>query len=235
MRLVEWNCRSKFAGKLAALEALGPDVAVLSEAPLANPRPSDTLTEGALSWASVGEFSFKGLAVAGFGDVLAVAAPAAGSGTWSVVAMHPAGFQVIGIWSCPPTASGRSYGIEVLDTLEAHAESIATTPTVIAGDFNIEFGGAEDHRIHSFAQVVDRMAELGLVSAYHAWAGVEHGAEPVKTHFYRTHEAEGFHIDFVFVPASWVSRLRSVEVGSHRDWVATGLSDHVPIVVDVDL
>ncbi len=119
----------------STLEALGPDVAILSEAPLANPRPSDTLTATALSWAAAGDIPSKGLALAGFSDDLVPVDPVVGSGSWSLATMHPAGFQVIGIWSCPPTGSGRSYGIEVLDTLDAHAESIGGTPTVVAGDF----------------------------------------------------------------------------------------------------
>jgi endonuclease/exonuclease/phosphatase family metal-dependent hydrolase len=28
--------------------------------------------------------------------------------------------------------------------------------------------------------------------------------------------------------------LRSVEIATYDDWVATGLSDHVPVIVDID-
>jgi hypothetical protein len=62
VRIVEWNLRSRFAAKLAALEALHPDVAILPEAPLINPRPGDTLTDAAISWCSAGHHSFKSLA-----------------------------------------------------------------------------------------------------------------------------------------------------------------------------
>jgi endonuclease/exonuclease/phosphatase family metal-dependent hydrolase len=48
--------------------------------------------------------------------------------------------------------------------------------------------------------------------------------------FYR-HQDKPFHIDYVFVPKS--SRLRSVEVGSFPEW--GHLSDHVPVVVDLDI
>ena len=39
-----------------------------------------------------------------------------------------------------------------------------------------------------------------------------------------------FHIEYVFVPKLW--KLRSVEVGSFREW---GLSCHVPLVVHVNI
>jgi hypothetical protein len=70
VRIVEWNCRSKFKAKLSALEALQPDIAILAEAPLSSPRPEDTLTETAISWCSTGQYNFKALALAGFHSTL---------------------------------------------------------------------------------------------------------------------------------------------------------------------
>jgi endonuclease/exonuclease/phosphatase family metal-dependent hydrolase len=40
-----------------------------------------------------------------------------------------------------------------------------------------------------------------------------------------------FHIDYIFVPKLW--KLRSVEVGSFES--GGRLSDHVPLVVDVNI
>jgi hypothetical protein len=37
------------------------------------------------------------------------------------------------------------------------------------------------------------------------------------------------------VPQASVSRLQSVAVGSRADWIATGLSDHAPLILDFDL
>jgi hypothetical protein len=35
------------------------------------------------------------------------------------------------------------------------------------------------------------------------------------------------------VPRRW--RINNVNVGAFSDWVATGLSDHVPLIVDTDI
>jgi hypothetical protein len=42
-----------------------------------------------------------------------------------------------------------------------------------------------------------------------------------------------YHIDYCFVPNSWINEDLAVHVGHFQDWVGIGLSDHVPMVVDV--
>jgi hypothetical protein len=37
------------------------------------------------------------------------------------------------------------------------------------------------------------------------------------------------------LPKLWLDRLRDVEIGSFEAWCGSGLSDHVPVLVDVDL
>jgi exodeoxyribonuclease-3 len=69
------------------------------------------------------------------------------------------------------------------------------------------------------------------MSAYHTHYGERQGAETHPTHYFRHHQDKPFHIDYVFVPKRW--KLRSVEVGSFREW--GHLSDHVPMVVDVSI
>jgi hypothetical protein len=76
-----------------------------------------------------------------------------------------------------------------------------------------------------------------LVSAYHAWTGLGHGdPTEVPTHWWRWQEANGYHIDYCFLPRSWVDALRGVHVGSYAAWgSAAPRSDHAPLVVDLDL
>jgi Endonuclease/Exonuclease/phosphatase family len=195
----------------------------------ANPRTDDTLTDKAISWCSTGQYGYKSLALAGFTSTLTEVETPTGTGSWSIAADHPAGFGILGIWACPEPP--HHYSDEIINSLDAYAGCIRSHAVVIAGDFNITYDGTERHK---FRTVLERLADLDMISAYHAHTGVEHGAEAVDTHFFRTHQDARFHIDFVFIPKSWTDRIRNVEVGTHAKWVASGLSDHVPIVVDVD-
>ena len=57
------------------------------------------------------------------------------------------------------------------------------------------------------------------------------GSERHPTHYFRWQENAPFHIDYVFVPAAWRERVRSVEVGAYENWRD---SDHVPITVELE-
>jgi len=108
---------------------------------------------------------------------------------------------------------------------------------VVAGDFNNNVywhkpGWRMNHGI-----VVDKLARGGLVSAYHVAHGEEQGGETIPTLYWRDRRKDGptYHIDYVFIPAAWTPRMREVRVGTFEDWCGAGMSDHAPIVVDVDV
>jgi hypothetical protein len=76
---------------------------------------------------------------------------------------------------------------------------------------------------------VKLLADAGIVSAYHTFTHEERGSESRKTQFMYRQSHRGYHIDYVFVPNTWtVSR---VKIGDYEKW--RGLSDHYPVVVDI--
>jgi hypothetical protein len=70
------------------------------------------------------------------------------------------------------------------------------------------------------SRIVAALGELGLVSAYHAFHHVEHGHEKQPTYRHQFKSSRPWHIDFCFVPASWVDRLAGVDVIDGEDWAA---------------
>ena len=78
----------------------------------------------------------------------------------------------------------------------------------------------------------------GSVSiAYHTLRGEPQGQESVPTLYWRDRKKDGptYHIDYVFLPAQWLGRVREMAIGTFEDWCGSGLSDHVPIVVDINV
>ena len=69
------------------------------------------------------------------------------------------------------------------------------------------------------------------ISAYHAHRDEAQGAEATPTFYMNRRAEKPFHLDYVFLPNAWRERVRAVEVGSPADWL--GMSDHMPILVDV--
>jgi endonuclease/exonuclease/phosphatase family metal-dependent hydrolase len=119
----------------------------------------------------------------------------------------------------------------VLDLCE---QRIASQPTVILGDFNSNTIWDNERRRKergvSHTDLVNRLGDLGLVSAYHSHFVEKHGQERQFTFYFRKEEKRPFHIDYCFLPKAW--KVTDVTLGSYTDWKAE--SDHTPLVVKVD-
>ena len=230
MRIVSWNCQQALGRKRDALATLAPDVAVLCEAPLSNPLEA-SLLDGAASWHAAGPYPSKCVAIAGFRGPLTPCRLAADPHRWGVAVTCENGVGVLGVWSvCQPS---RRYGDEVLGIVDANSEWIAHGDVVVAGDFNIDAHGVGNGSggVRLFSDLVARFADLGLISAYHCSSGEPFGEESSMTHFHRRNAARGFHIDYCFIPRAWQGAIREVAVGRPDEWL--GLSDHMPILVDI--
>ena len=93
------------------------------------------------------------------------------------------------------------------------------------------------YKLRGAANAVAMLEKLGLASAYHALRGERQGEETVPTLYWRDRKKDGptYHIDYIFVPAPWLGRVRELAVGTYEDWCGSGLSDHVPMMVDITL
>jgi exodeoxyribonuclease-3 len=247
MRLIAWNCNMALHRKAAPLRALAPDVAVICEC--ASP---DTLRARGADWLEcepvwVGTNPHKGLAVFAFnGYAVRLAAP-----HWPslrhIAPVHvtgpmggdATGFNLLAVWA--QNASGgttrkRQPG-PLRRALLRYRDFLTERPAVVAGDLNSNaIWDKPGWRINHMTKV-ERLAALGLVSAYHALRGERHGAETTPTLYWRDRSKDGptYHIDYVFLPEAWLPRVRDLQLGTFEAWCGRGLSDHVPIVVDVDL
>jgi exonuclease III len=227
MRLVVWNIRSGTDRKWAALTSMKPDVAVLCEAaqrPKSLAAPA--LGEPDLYWEWEGTNPNKGLAIASWGSPMRRLDTTKSIGRWSIAAKIGK-VTVVGVWSCPLTSG--AYAGEVGRALEAFADPLASSDQcVVAGDFNVS------GRHPSFDALRRRFEALGMVSAYHQATDDPFGWESTMT-WHARHDAErSYHIDFVFVSTAFARSITNVEVRSPELMIATGLSDHSPIIVDFD-
>ena len=231
-----------FHKKIAALEALRPDVAVIPEcadldrlrakAPLFV--PDEAAWVGDNPNKGLGVFAFNGYHVRldeCFDPALALVAPIHVSG--------PVPFRLLAVWSFnfrgEPARDRRPGPIQ--RALADYEAFIGEGPLVAAGDFNNHVVWDRPGKVNNQAAITAELEARGLVSAYHADRGVSLGDEPEPTHYWRDRKMDGpsYHIDYVFIPREWQSYVREMTVGSFEDWCGNKLSDHVPLVVEVDL
>lgn len=137
-------------------------------------------------------------------------------------------FQLVGVWTFRTKSTKTAY-MQAHEGLRVNADWIRRAPTVILGDFN----NNRTFKYGRWNELIELMESVGLVSAYHVLSNEEHGQEQQPTHYHHRKREKAFHLDYCFVPRAWVPHIQAVQVGSFEDW--RGLSDHVPLVVDVSL
>jgi hypothetical protein len=201
--------------------------------------PAPTLLGPSIDWHWTGQYPRKGLALATFDSMLTPASQRTGAGSFAIAAQTSAGIGVLGIWTCPP--KGSTYGAQAVATVNAYGDWLAETPSIVAGDFNLAPLGIEDGRNGVLRALFASLGELGYTSVYHHHFREEYGAETRPTYYHRRKAADRFHIDFCFLHRELLPQVRAVEVGNYDAWVArrsefvAGHSDHVPLVVDLDI
>jgi hypothetical protein len=138
---------------------------------------------------------------------------------------------VVALWKNASESRGPR---PTLLALRAYASLLMDHPSIMVGDLNNHVRWDKPGKVSNHANAVTVSAALGLVSAYHAFHGLEHGAERHPTLYWRDRTLTGptFHIDYAFVPKVTTGLLRHVAVGSYAKWLAGGLSDHAPLIVD---
>lgn len=242
MRLVAWNCNGGYHRKAGAIAALAPDIAVISECAqpmLLAQRGWRDFDPSSVIW--VGTNPNKGLAVfAATGWRLSLI------DGWAPTLRHiapvriegPNCFNLLAVWA--QNASGgisRKHQLGPLRRALSHyRDFLAAAPSVLAGDFNNNrVWDRPGWRINHMA-MVEKARALRLESAYHYLTGEAEGAETQPTHYWRDRRKDGptYHIDYVFAPRDWLSGASEIEIGSFEDWCGNGLSDHVPVTIDVD-
>jgi hypothetical protein len=248
MRLVVWNANMAVHRKLdTVLQRLQPDVLVLSEC-----AAESTLAAkypGPAPWTSMSwtgkvpeppKNPDKGLAVMTFGNYrIQATRPVEPMMEWVVLTdiAGPLPFSLIAVWAMNHRASNikafpqsNPQPAAALNTYWAEGSG----PTILAGDFNHNVSwdpGMAHAKQH--ARTLDAAKRAGLASAYHHHFGEQQGDESTPTLHWRGAGAKTYHIDYAFIPDAWLPRLREVSVGSKHEWIDSGLSDHVPVVVDL--
>ncbi len=222
--MIAWNCcRGPLSRKLAALSELAPDVAVLSEAP----EPEAESEQVAWFPSSSGRL---GVQVRSFGRYRVQKLPSADlPNCVNPVSIYgPTEFTLLAVWTWPaPT-----YLQALLNGLDAYAPHLSQAPIVVAGDFNGNPSFDKPRGRAKWSDAFAKLSGLGLVSAYHFARQVDFGHEPDATHLFQRKPARPFHIDYCFVPKVWGDRGITASLPALDDWLP--LSDHLPLVVDVD-
>lgn len=243
MRLFVWNCHMAFHRKHQLMAAWKPDIAVISEcadiSTLTAKCPD--FTPSSACW--TGHNRHKGLAVFGFNgwDVKLLDSYVPKQRYMAPVRVSgPADFNLLAVWcfNYQERSKRRKYVNPIRAAINRYPALKSGPPLVAAGDFNNHVKWDRPKKPNNFRKAVDYLGAQSLTSAYHAWNNCDHGSEPEPTHYWRDWKIDSphnCHIDYVFLPDAWLPQVNNFELGSFSDWTANRASDHVPLIVDIDL
>ena len=111
-----------------------------------------------------------------------------------------------------------------------YADFIRERETILLGDLNSNAIWDRERAVSNHSSVVKLLAEANLVSVYHEYFGETPGRERQSTYFHYRSPQRGYHLDYCFVPKSWLGRLKTVTVGAFDPWCTQ--SDHTPLLVE---
>ncbi len=242
MRVVAWNCNMALDRKVDALLALKPDITIVCEC--AEPerlRSKASWMQGAPVW--IGRNPHKGLAVFAFNGYAVRLADSYYSSLRYIAPVHvdgPTQCNLLAVWAQNASAGGiRKHQLGPLRRgLSRYRSFLGERPAVIAGDLNSNtIWDKPGWRINHSTKVRILEESFGLVSAYHTIRGEAHGQESEPTLYWRDRTKDGptYHIDYVFLPTAWIGKVSHLSIGAFETWCGAGLSDHVPVIVDVDV
>jgi exonuclease III len=235
MKLLTWNCQGAFRKKAGRIARYAPDIAVIQECECPEklafqgdfPPPTAQLWVGDNPWKGLGVFSFTGLELElsePCDESLRYFLPVRVRGDYH--------FNLLAAWAMVHADPLWSYIGQVYRALERYADFIEAGETVLAGDLNSNQIFDRRPRIGNHSDVVARLAARGIVSGYHKYFRERHGEERHNTFYLYRNRFRGFHLDYCFLPTSWLRYLKSVSVGRYEQWKQA--SDHMPVFVKLD-
>ena len=230
-----WNCQGGFHHKAQAIEVLQPDLAIIQEceSPERLQAAGPEWTRRSIVWC--GNVPTKGLAVVSFSGARLAVDPGHDLSlkyVLPVVVTDEPSFHLLAVWTKENGTNQEWYIGQACLGIQKYAPFIAGCEAIVAGDFNSSQAWDRPDRPYQHTDMVRALATHGLISVYHRYYRENQGSETRSTFYTARKKERGFHIHHCFLPEAWMPHVRSVKVGNYEDW--RPLSDHCPIVVDID-
>ena len=233
MKLITWNCQGAFRKKAQPITDCQPTIVAIQECECPAklrfakelPQPDDFLWQG--------DNLDKGVGVFTYGDLRLTLDESYDPTIRHCIPLRIRGevdCHVLAVWAMGHKEKARSYVGQVYHAVHHYANFIRRRETILLGDFNSNAIWDRERKVSNHSALVKVLAEANLMSVYHEYFGEAPGQERQATYFHHRSPHQGYHLDYCFVPKSWLARLQSVTIGPFEPWC--GYSDHAPLVVE---
>jgi len=236
MKLISWNCQGAFRKKADKILELQPDILVIQECEHpeklkfspTTPKPNFT------HWYSDG--GKKGIAIFSYSDYKFELLPEFNPEFRYILPFRLIGnrqtYTFFAIWAMDNKENYEARYIGQVWLAMNHYSNLLDNSTIIIGDFNSNKIWDYKDRVGNHSSLVNNLKDKEIHSVYHEYFKEEQGKEKQPTLYMYRKKEKPYHIDYCFVSANLLDKIKEVEVGTHEEW--TTHSDHSPLSIEFE-
>lgn len=237
MKLITWNCQGAFRKKAEFILALQPDILVIQECEHPDklkfnpttPKPTDIYWYSDGGKKGIGIFSYSNYKfelLPDFNPEFRYILPIRVTG-------HGKTFTLLAVWAMGNKENHEARYIGQVWLAINHYKDLLGSSTILIGDFNSNKIWDYKDRVGTHSNVVSKLADKDIHSVYHKYFDTEQGKEKQPTLYMYRKQEKPYHIDYCFVSADLLDKVKKVEIGTYENWTAH--SDHSPMTIKFDL
>jgi len=102
---------------------------------------------------------------------------------------------------------------------------------ILIGDFNSNNTFKYENGTPSHNDIIYKLKEYKIESAYHKFKNIENGKESEPTLLWNYNKDSKFHIDYCFLSEDFL--IENFQIESVDEWEKNKISDHCPIIIDM--
>ena len=232
MKIVTWNCNSKFSKKFPAIIEENADIYVIQECDNPLIANSDEYLEFASNYYWVGENQDQGLGIFAKDNVKLELVDLDDKGLRYFIPVNVNDdFNLLGIWTNPDMEGNKviHYLKEITKYYEAHKDSgFFNENMIMCGDFNCDVRLINKTHGKNVYEMMDKLSEVSLIDVYHYLNDEIQGEESKSTFFMNRNLSKPFHLDHLF---SAHDKVKDLQIPNPEYWMT--LSDHVPLIFEI--
>lgn len=138
-------------------------------------------------------------------------------------------FVLFAIWAFNNDDPDYRYIGQVWKAINYYENLLKQENVILIGDFNSNVIWDKLKRKVNHTNVIEKLSDLNIYSAYHKFFNQIPGKEIHPTFFLYRHQNKPYHIDYCFASSKLIEKLEKVEIGVYEDWKIH--SDHKPLSI----
>ena len=230
MKIVSWNCASKFREKYTSIIEEDADIYVICECE----DPSRAKVKEYVEFAGdnyfwTGDLHWKGLGIFAKENIKIEKIAGLNEEYKNFIALRVNdSFNLLGVWAMP------KYVEMIHDYFDANPD-LFDDNLVICGDFNSNVIWNNEHKSKDKegnnkdqTNLNKKLNKKGLFSAYHDLTSEKQGKETQYTFYLNWNLDKPYHIDYVYTAKD---KVIGFKIGDANKWI--DLSDHIPITFEI--